>query len=317
MADSTILITGAAGFIGSHLTERCLESSNQVIGLDNFCDFYEPDKKRRNIEKALTRSNFTLVEADIRDAAALDKSFQQHHPDTVVHLAAMAGVRPSIEQPTLYADVNTTGTVNVLNAAVSHNVSRFIFGSSSSVYGNNVKVPFSETDPVDHPISPYAATKKAAELIAHTYHHLHDLPMICLRFFTVYGPRQRPDLAIALFLDRIANDQQILRFGDGSSSRDYTYVGDIVAGICAAIESPKQGFRIYNLGSDRPVMLRDLIGTLEQVTGKRAQIEERPIQPGDVTCTWADLTRARRELKYQPSTDLADGIARQWAWTQS
>lgn len=314
MSDSTVLITGSAGFIGSHLTECLLADGLCVVGLDNFNAFYDPAAKRRNIQTALASPKCKLVEADIRDQAAVNQAFDQHRPATVVHLAAMAGVRPSIEQPQLYADVNVAGTVNVLDAAVVHGTTRFILASSSSVYGNNKNVPFSETDPVDHPISPYAATKKACELIAYTYHHLHRISITCLRFFTVYGPRQRPDLAITKFLGRIGNDQPIPMFGDGSTTRDYTYIDDIVSGIRTAMQPERGGYHIFNLGHDQPVKLRDLIATIEQVTGKHAQIEQLPTQPGDVVCTWADLTHSRRELGYHPATSLADGIAQQWAW---
>ena len=318
MVNSTVLITGAAGFIGSHLAEHLLVGGHNVLGLDNFCDFYEPNAKRRNLEVAITNPKFTLIEADIRDRSALDAAFGRYRPDVVVHLAAMAGVRPSIENPKLYTDVNTTGTANILDAAVSHKLSRFVLASSSSVYGNNDKVPFSENDAADHPISPYAATKKACGLMTHAYHHLYKISVTCLRFFTVFGPRQRPDLAIATFLSRLANDQTIFVFGDGSTSRDYTYVDDIVSGIIAAIDrcDSGSGYRIYNLGNENPISLGDLIATIENVTGKRARIERRSVQPGDVRRTWADITLARSELEYRPSTSLEAGIAKQWDWVQ-
>ncbi len=234
----------------------------------------------------------------------------------------MAGVRPSIENPAYYTAVNIDGTVNLLDAAAAQNVERFIFASSSSVYGNNDKTPFSEEDRVDFPISPYAATKKSGELLCHTYHHLHDLPISCLRFFTVFGPRQRPDLAIAKFLRLVRDDQPIPMFGDGSTSRDYTFIDDIIAGIRAAIDhcgtlGSDRRFRIYNLGSDQPVTLRNLIATIERVIGKNATIEQKPMPAGDVQRTWADLARSKRELGYRPTTSLEDGIAEQWVWLQS
>jgi len=318
MTHQTTLITGAAGFIGSHLGDHLLTRGHRVVGLDNFCDFYDPALKHRNIEPAIANDRFQLVEADIRDADAVRQVFDTHKPTTVIHLAAMAGVRPSIENPSYYTQVNLDGTVNLLDAAVECGCKRFLFASSSSVYGNNPKAPFSEDDPVDHPISPYAATKKAGELICHTYWHLHRLPIHCLRFFTVYGPRQRPDLAIGKFLRLIADDQPIPMFGDGSTSRDYTHVDDIVQGIVAAMNhcDPSHGFDIYNLGGNHPVSLKQMIATIEAVTGRNARIQPQPLQPGDVTRTWADLTHSQADLGYQPTTALADGIAKQWQWLQ-
>ncbi len=319
MPDQPILITGAAGFIGSHLSDRLLGQGQPVVGFDNFCDFYDPAQKRRNITAAASSSGFELVEADIRDREAVFEAFARHRPATVVHIAAMAGVRPSIENPPYYTQVNVDGTVNLLDAAVAHGCERFVFASSSSVYGNNPKVPFSEDDSVDHPISPYAATKKACELICHTYNHLHNLPIACLRFFTVYGPRQRPDLAIGKFLRLVADGEPIPMFGDGTTSRDYTYVDDIVDGVTAAIDrcGTAGGYRVYNLGSNQPVSLKELIATIERVMGKQATVQQLPPQPGDVSRTWADLTRSRSELGYNPATPLADGIAKQWEWLAS
>lgn len=316
MPSDVVLITGAAGFIGSHLTDRLLAQGRPVVGLDNFCDFYDPAAKRRNLAKAMGNPAFTLVEADIRDREKVLRTFEQHRPAAVVHLAAMAGVRPSIERPAYYTDVNLSGTVNLLDAAVAQNVKQFLFASSSSVYGNNPKVPFAETDPVDHPISPYAATKKAGELICHSYWHVHHLPIFCLRFFTVFGPRQRPDLAINKFLRLVSQGKPIPVFGDGSTSRDYTYVQDIVAGIEAAMQrcDPAAGYRIYNLGGNHPASLSQLIQTVEEVVGKKAILQRLPMQPGDVERTWADLSRSAAELGYRPTTTLLEGITRQWEW---
>ncbi|MBI1337051.1 MAG: SDR family NAD(P)-dependent oxidoreductase [Phycisphaera sp.] len=316
---TTILITGAAGFIGSHLTDNLLASGQSVVGIDNFCDFYDPARKRKNIEKATNSKSFTLVEADIRDREAVMRTFEQHKPGCVVHLAAMAGVRPSIERPEYYTAVNLDGTVNLLDAAVKHSVSRFLFASSSSVYGNNEKVPFTETDNVDHPISPYAATKKAGELICHSYHHVHKLSIYCLRFFTVFGPRQRPDLAINKFMRLVAEGKPIPVFGDGSTSRDYTFVEDIVTGIRAAMDRCGKvgGYRVYNLGGSHPVTLSEMIATVERVTGIKAKLDRKPMQAGDVERTWADLTRSKTELGYEPHTTLEAGMAKQWAWMQS
>ena len=316
MSDRRVLITGAAGFIGSHLTDRLLERGERVVGLDNFCDTYDPAMKRRNLERARSSDRFTLVEADIRDRDGMLEVCERHQPSCVVHLAAMAGVRPSIERPGYYVDVNVNGTVSVLDAAVACGVGRFVFASSSSVYGNNDKVPFAESDPVDHPISPYAATKKAGELICHTYWHLHGMPVTCLRFFTVFGPRQRPDLAISKFLRRVSQGETIPVYGDGSTSRDYTYVDDIVAGVVAAMERC-DGYGIYNLGGSDPVSLAEMISTIEEVTGEVARIDRQPTQPGDADRTWADLTRSQADLGYKPSTRLVEGIAAQWRWYRS
>jgi UDP-glucuronate 4-epimerase len=311
----SILVTGAAGFIGSHLSERLVGAGHRVIGLDNFCDFYDPNAKRANIESLLTGDAFDLIEADIRDADAVHAACAAHAPSFIVHIAAMAGVRPSIADPALYTRVNLDGTVHLLDAAVKHGVGKFIFASSSSVYGNNEKTPFAEDDPVNDPISPYAATKRAGELLCHTYWHLHRLPITCLRFFTVFGPRQRPDLAISRFLHCVAEDRPIPMYGDGSTSRDYTYIDDIINGVTAAIDRGDR-FRIYNLGGSDPVTLRTMIDTIEQVTGRTARIDQQPMQPGDVNRTFADVRRAQEELGYVPRTGLAEGIARQWAWMQ-
>ncbi|MDP6060211.1 MAG: SDR family NAD(P)-dependent oxidoreductase [Pirellulaceae bacterium] len=315
MTSRRVLVTGAAGFIGSHLTDRLLAEGCSVVGLDNFNDFYAPDLKQRNIASALPQQRFTLVEVDIRDRKAVREVFDVHRPESVVHLAAMAGVRRSMERPDEYAAVNVGGTVNLLDAAVAHGCGKFIFASSSSVYGNNKKVPFSERDPVDHPISPYAATKRSGELLCHTYWHLYQLPVFCLRLFTVYGPRQRPDLAISTFLNRVHDNKPLQMYGDGSASRDYTYVSDIVGGFLAALQCCDR-FGLYNLGGNQPVKLAKLILMIEQITGKTPAIEQRPMQPGDVMRTWADLTRSGLELKYEPSTSLADGMAQQWQWMQ-
>ncbi|MEX0775436.1 MAG: GDP-mannose 4,6-dehydratase [Phycisphaeraceae bacterium] len=318
----TVLITGAAGFIGSSLADRLLADGLPVVGIDSFNDFYDPAAKRRNVESAMPQPHYELVEADIRDRDAVLDLFARYQPSVVVHLAAMAGVRPSIQRPAHYTAVNVDGTVNLLDAAVAVGTAKFIFASSSSVYGNNPKVPFAEDDRVDHPISPYAATKKAGELLCHTYHHVHGLPVTCLRFFTVFGPRQRPDLAITKFLRLVAADKPIPMFGDGTTSRDYTFIDDIVAGVRAAMQHcgekghPAESYRIYNLGGNHPITLADLIFTIEKVTGKTARIERQPMQAGDVERTWADLTRSTAELDYAPQTSVADGIAQQWAWMQ-
>ncbi len=312
----TVLVTGVAGFIGSHLAERLVSLGCRVIGVDSFCDFYDPEVKRRNLYPLDRSDDFHLIEADVRDVERMEEVFATHRPSTVVHLAAMAGVRPSIESPGLYVSVNVDGTVNLLQAAARHGVQKFLFASSSSVYGNNRKVPFSEEDPVDHPISPYAATKKAGELLCHTFSHLYGLPVVCLRFFTVYGPRQRPDLAIAKFMRLMSEGKEIPVFGDGQMSRDYTYINDIIDGTVSAMQSV-ESYRIYNLGGSKPVTLTTLIRTIENTTGLPARIRRLPPQPGDVERTCADLTRARRELGFDPRVSLEEGIARQWEWFRS
>ena len=312
MPDRKALVTGAAGFIGSHLCERLLADGWAVTGVDNFDDFYDPQIKRRNIAKCLTSGNFRLVEADIRDSAAVDKAIDKG-VEVVVHLAAKAGVRPSIIEPVLYADVNVTGTVVLLELAKTHKIGKFIFGSSSSVYGNNEKVPFCEDDNVDFPISPYAATKKAGELICHTYHHLCGMSVTCLRFFTVYGPRQRPDLAIHKFARLIQQGKPVPVYGDGSMMRDFTYIDDIIDGTVAAIDKC-EGFNIYNLGESRPITVNALIAELENALGKKALKEHLPLQPGDVERTYADVTKASKELGYEPSTNIHAGLREFVRW---
>ena len=306
------IVTGAAGFIGSHLCERLLKDGWTVVGVDNFDNFYDPQVKHNNIKDCLRNKEFKLVEADIRDSTAMDK-IAGEGADIVVHLAARAGVRPSIAQPALYADVNINGTVILLEATKKNNIKKFVFASSSSVYGNNKKVPFSENDNVDFPISPYAATKKANELICHTYHHLNGIAMTCLRFFTVYGPRQRPDLAIHKFARLIEDGKPIPVYGDGSMMRDFTYIDDIIDGTIGAINKCA-GYNIYNLGESRPITVNALIGEIEKALGKKAVIERLPLQPGDVERTYADVTKARRDLGYNPNTSISAGLKRFVEW---
>lgn len=308
-----ILITGAAGFIGSHLSERLMSKGYSIVGLDNFDPFYEPAVKWNNLSKLLSSPHFKLVEGDIRNRVLMDKIFQEGQFGTVVHLAAKAGVRPSIQDPAGYVDVNINGTVTLLEAVRAAGIKKFIFASSSSVYGNNEKVPFSETDNVDNPISPYAATKKAGELICYTYSHLFGMDVTCLRFFTVYGPRQRPDLAIHKFARLIEQGKPIPVYGDGSMERDFTYIDDIIDGVIAAMERSK-GYDIYNLGESRPVRLDHLIAELEKAIGKKADIDRQPEQPGDVNRTYADVQKAIHALGYQPKTQLADGLKQFVAW---
>jgi len=306
------IVTGAAGFIGSHLCQRLLKEQWSVVGVDNFDEFYDPKIKRGNIKDCLQNKRFRLVEADIRDLAGMNK-IAADGADVIVHLAAKAGVRPSIEQPAVYTDVNVNGTVAMLEAAKNNGINKFVFASSSSVYGNNKKVPFSEDDNVDFPISPYAATKKAGELICHTYHHLYGIAMTCLRFFTVYGPRQRPDLAIHKFARLIEAGNPIPVFGDGSMMRDFTYIDDIIDGTVAAINKCDR-YHIYNLGESRPITVKDLITEIEKALGKKAVIERLPLQPGDVEQTFADVTKAGRDLGYSPNTEISEGLKRFVEW---
>jgi UDP-glucuronate 4-epimerase len=310
-----ILITGGAGFIGSHLVDRLLESNvEHVTVVDDFNDFYNPDIKRANIHHQQDNSRYNLVEADIRDAKALEQSLANAQFDCIVHLAARAGVRPSLAQPLLYNETNVNGTLNLLEFARQHGIKQFVFGSSSSVYGINAKVPFSEDDPIRQPISPYAATKGAGELLCHTYSHLYGIRCICLRFFTVYGPRQRPDLAIHKFARLISEGKPIPVFGDGTTRRDYTYIDDIVDGIVAAMNYDQSDYEVINLGESRTVELRELIALLEKELDAHAVIDRQPPQPGDVPQTFADITKARKLLGYNPQTQIEDGVRRFVDW---
>jgi len=311
MNKPTVLITGAAGFIGSHASEALIARGTRVVGVDNFCNFYDRSWKEANIK--CIGSGIDIHELDITDRPKISRLIEQVKPQAILHLAAMAGVRPSIEQPSHYARVNVEGTTNLLEAAVRNGVGKFVFASSSSVYGNNSRVPFSEEDSVEEPISPYAATKRAGELICYTYWHLHKLPISCLRFFTVFGPRQRPDLAIHKFTRLIARGKPIPFFGDGSMSRDHTFIEDIVNGIMASLDRCDR-YRVYNLGGSHPVSLKTLVEEIEKALGKSAIIDHRPTQPGDVQRTFADLTRSRAELGYEPKVSLNEGLKRFAAW---
>jgi len=311
--EGPILITGAAGFIGSHLSERLVARGERVVGIDNFNDFYDPAMKRHNVEGLLAGDAFTLVEGDIRDAAALRRAFAEHAPAAVVHLAAMAGVRPSLQDPSHYHDVNCTGTARLLEAAREAGCARVVFGSSSSVYGGNTKVPFHEDDEVLRPVSPYAATKRAGELTCYTFHHLYEMDVACLRFFTVYGPRQRPEMAIHKFVRLVEADRPLPVFGDGTTERDYTYVDDVLDGIVKALDRSR-GYRIYNLGESRTISLRGLVDAIGRAVGRTPRIDWQPMQPGDVVRTYADVGRARAELGYDPRVGLEEGLERFVAW---
>jgi UDP-glucuronate 4-epimerase len=293
--------------------DRLLASGCRVTVLDDFNDYYDPRIKRANVEPHLKHPKYALVEGDIRDRQLVSKLFAGGGFDLVVHLAARAGVRPSLTQAPLYCDVNVVGTSLLLEAAVKSGIGKFVFASSSSVYGDNEKVPFSETDPVDNPVSPYAATKRAAELVCHTYHHLFKTDISCVRFFTVYGPRQRPEMAIHKFTRLISEGKPIPMFGDGRTERDYTFVDDIIDGIIAIIERHK-GYEIYNLGDSNPISLARLVQLIEESLGKKAVIKREPPQPGDVQRTFADIGKAQRMLGYQPRVPIEEGIRRFVRW---
>ena len=309
----TILVTGGAGFIGSHLVERLLAQGRRVVILDNFDDFYDPEIKRRNIQGLEGNGNFKLIEGDIRDITLLNKVFDEYEITKVIHLAARAGVRASLKDPVLYEEVNVKGTLNVLEACRVHGVENFLFASSSSVYGANGKVPFREDDEAIYPISPYAATKRAAELLCWTYHNLYEIPISILRFFTVYGPRQRPEMAIHKFTRLIDQGKPVPVYGDGTSRRDYTFITDIIDGIVSALDRPYP-FEIFNLGNSKTVELRHLISLIEEALGKRAQIKALPPQPGDVPITYASIEKAEKMLGYNPQVEIKVGIKKFVNW---
>jgi len=313
-----ILVTGGAGFIGSHLVEHLLDEGGWNVSIvDDLNDFYSPDIKRSNLDAIREKGNVKFHEADIRSPEALKPVFDETDFDVIVHLAARAGVRPSLREPKLYAETNINGTINLLEFARDHEVKQFVFGSSSSVYGENEKLPFAEDDPIFHPISPYAATKAAGELICHTYSHLFDIRTVCLRFFTVYGARQRPDLAIHKFSKRIRDGNPISMFGDGSTRRDYTYIDDIISGVRAAIDYHGSLYEVVNLGESETTNLSQLIGLLEASLGKKAIIDHQPLQPGDVPITYADISKARKLLNYNPQTRIEQGIPKFVEWFAS
>jgi UDP-glucuronate 4-epimerase len=309
-----VLVTGGAGFIGSHVCERLLREGHAVWALDDLNPFYAPSIKQSNLRDIRSLGGpFEFVPGDITDRAIVDAVFQRARFDQVVHLAARAGVRPSLLEPALYQRVNVEGTVNLLEAARLAGVPKLILASSSSVYGVNAKVPFSEKDPIFTAISPYAASKLACEALGHVYHHVYGLEIVMLRFFTVYGPRQRPDLAIHRFARLMSEGQPIPVFGDGSAARDFTYIDDILNGIAASMER-RFGYEIFNLGESQTVRLDELIGVLEETLGCRAQIDRKPTQPGDVPLTYADISKARDLLGYRPTVKIGEGIRRFAEW---
>lgn len=307
------LVTGGAGFIGSTLVDELLFSNAEVICIDNFDDFYAEEIKYKNLQIASDYTNFRCLKMNLCDLESLDNLFRSQRFDAVFHLAARAGVRPSITYPRLYYENNVLGTLNLLEMMIKYSVKKMIFSSSSSVYGNNKKIPFEETDNVDNPISPYAATKKSCELLCYHYHYLYNLDIICARLFTVYGPRQRPDLAINKFTEFLLNDEEIQVFGDGSMKRDYTYINDIVNGLLKA-NSTLSGFEIINLGNSEPISILELIKMLEEITGKNAKLKFLPKPPGDVDITYADITKARKILGYNPVKKIEEGLSEFVKW---
>ncbi len=310
-----VLLTGGAGFIGSHLAARLLAEGNWNVSIiDDLNDFYSPEIKRSNLRSIREAGEFNFIEADIRNADSLAPAFDENSFDCIVHLAARAGVRPSLSEPKLYTETNINGTLNLLELARRYDVKQFVFGSSSSVYGINCKVPFSEGDRIHQPISPYAATKAAGELICHTYSHLYDIRTVCLRFFTVYGARQRPDLAIHKFTKLITKGMPIQMFGDGSARRDYTYIDDIIQGVRAAMDYNGSIHEAFNLGESETTELSRLIELLEENLGEKAVIDRQPVQPGDVPVTYADISKARRLLTYNPTTKIEQGIPKFVEW---
>lgn len=317
-----VLLTGGAGFIGSHVAEALLRRGTELTIVDNLDRFYSPARKKSNLREIRRSGKFKFVNQDIVNKSAMRKLIARARPDAIIHLAARAGVRPSIEQPLVYERVNITGTLNLLELCRQYGVGKFVFGSSSSVYGMTSNTPFSEKQTELRPVSPYGATKLAGEMLGYTYAHLYRLPVICLRFFTVYGPRQRPDLAIHKFTALIENGKPLPIFGDGTTARDFTYVDDIVAGILAALdyEIPNGAsvpFEIFNLGNSHSVALAELVRNIEEATGRKALRDQKPLQPGDVLVTWADISKSSRELGYRPATRIEEGLKKFVAWFRS
>lgn len=308
-----ILITGCAGFIGSHLTKKLLELNYEVIGIDTITDSYPAEWKIKNVKGFKNHSNFSFYKEDILNTDKVKDIFKSHKPDGIIHLAAMTGVRPSVENPHIYQQVNIQGTLNLLELAKTYSISKFIFASSSSVYGNQLTTPFSENDKTNYPVSPYAATKKSGEILCYTYSHLYKIPTVCLRFFTVYGPNGRPDMAPYLFTEAILKGKEIKKFGNGETMRDYTYIDDIVKGIVSSIDFDCT-YEVFNLGNSNPVSLNTFISTLEKITNLKANVVTVNIPQGDVTMTYADITKANKMLNYKPTVTLEEGLRRFVTW---
>jgi UDP-glucuronate 4-epimerase len=317
--NKTVLVTGVAGFIGSHAAAALLERGDRVVGLDNLNDYYDPARKRANLSEVRRDSPdptaLSFVEGDVRDRLCLARLFDEHPFDAIVHLAAMAGVRVSIEDPHLYYDVNLMGTLNLLEQSCAHQVDSFVFASTSSVYGDTRQIPFVETDPCDHPLAPYPASKRAAEMLGFSYHHLYQQSFTALRFFTVYGPRGRPDMMAYKVLDNIFFGREVPLYNDGQMYRDWTYVKDIARGIVAAADRP-MGYEVINLGRGEPVLLADFVQLIEELAGKRASLIPRPMPDADIPYTYANIDRARSLLAYDPQVSVEEGVARFWKWYQ-
>lgn len=313
----SILVTGAAGFIGSHLAEQLCRRGDEVIGLDNFNDYYDPARKRANEQRLVAYPNFRMVEADVRDRERMARLFADEDITTIAHLAAMAGVRNAVTHPDLYINVNLNGTQNLLDAArATGGVGNFVFASTSSVYGNTPQIPFVETDPCDRPLQPYAAAKRAAEILGYSYHHLFGLNFTVLRFFTVYGPNGRPDMMAYLLADSLMKGKEIPLYDNGQMYRDWTYVEDTVSGVVAAIDRPL-GYEIINLGRGEPVLLRDFVEIMEKLSGRKANVVPTPRLAADFTRNEADISKARRLLGFNPSISVAEGVRRFWEWYQA
>jgi UDP-glucuronate 4-epimerase len=316
-AQKTFLVTGAAGFIGSHTAETLLKRGDRVVGLDNLNDYYDPERKRANVEEVRTNApdpaSYVFLQGDIRDRKLLDPLFETHSFEAVIHLAAMAGVRVSVEDPWLYYDVNLTGTLNLLDGAVRHGKPNFVFASTSSAYGRTERLPFVETDAADRPLAPYPASKRAAELLGFSYHHLHKVDFTALRFFTVYGPRGRPDMMAYKVLDSIFLGKEVPLYNGGQMHRDWTFVSDIVAGVVAAADR-RLGYEVVNLGRGEPVLLQDFVGWIEELAGAKARLVDTPMLDADVKYTYADIEKARRLLGYDPKVSVREGVERFWTW---
>jgi UDP-glucuronate 4-epimerase len=315
MPEKLFIVTGVAGLIGSHVAEALVARGDTVVGLDNFNDYYDTRQKRHNVADLLDGPRFTLVEADLRDAAAMNALVADHRPAAIAHLGAMANVRYSIGRAPLYHDVNITGSLNLLEAALAHGKPNFVFASTSSVYGKTPRLPFVEDDACDRPLAPYPASKRAVELLGHSYHNLHDQPFTALRFFSVYGPRARPDMMPFMVTDRVARGETIKLFNAGQMKRDWTYVDDIAAGVVAALDTPL-GYDIVNLGRGEPVLMADFIHTIEELVGKQAVLDTPPAPASEPEITFANVDKAKRLLGYEPTTDVRTGLERLWAWYQ-
>lgn len=315
----TFLVTGAAGFIGSHVAELLLARGDTVVGLDNFNSYYDPQRKRTNVQEVQQSvdgaANWKFVEGDVRDRELLQRLFEEYSFDAIIHLAAMAGVRASVEDPHLYYEVNVTGSLNLLEAARKHAIGNFVFASTSSVYGNTEQIPFVETDPCDRPLAPYAASKRAVEMLGFTYHHLYNQNFSAVRFFTVYGPRGRPDMMAYKVLDSIFFGRPVPLYNNGQMHRDWTFVGDIAAGVVAAADRPL-GYEVLNLGRGEPVLLADFVACIEAATGRQADLQPAPMVDTDMATTYADAGKARRLLDYNPTVSVHEGVARFWEWYQ-